>query len=158
MIVFLNKIKIDGINMNSLLNESGEFDFNSIIYSPSQETNQKKWGVKTNASKTFIFGDTLFFITYERIPLPIVKALSETYKENKITHTWASDEIGCKVGKQELLSGEIITDISVENLSQEALDIYVNVWGNSQCLYKDNNQYKIKDCIDCDGCCGAKKK
>lgn len=119
------------------------------------------WGTKWGAYDTYIDKNTniMEFNTAWSCPLPILDKLAEICYEHEVEFSgkWADEDRGHNVGTFE--SGDCMDDEYcfyyeyIENCSNEAYDIYVELHGESQCMGKDENGNWIS--YDCDNCPNA---
>lgn len=115
------------------------------------------WGTKWNAYDTCININTneIFFNTAWSCPLPILDKLAEICYEHKVEFTgkWADEDRGCNVGifESDCDGDEYWFSYEcIENCSNEAYDIYVELQGESECMGKDEDGNWISyDCDDC---------
>lgn len=115
------------------------------------------WGTKWNAYDTFINNEEseIYFNTAWSCPLPILDKLAEICYEHEVEFSgkWADEDRGCNVGVFESdCSGDEywFSYEYIENCSNEAYDIYVELHGESECMGKDEDGNWI--CYDCDDC------
>lgn len=112
----------------------------------------RHWGTKWNACYTEIIDpDTIQFDTAWSNPAPIVQKLGELYPAIRIEHWWADEDIGSNTGHRILFDGG--ETVECFERDKDALDIYTKCWGESKCVYLDENgELQFRDCDDCDGC------
>ena len=122
-----------------------------------------KWGTKWNAYDTYINEDEseIIFNTAWSCPLPILDKLAEICYEYEVEFSgkWADEDCGCNVGifKSDCGGDEYWFNYKrIENCSNKAYDIYVELNGENQCLGKDEDgnwmQYDCDDCPNADNC------
>ena len=119
------------------------------------------WGTKWNAYDSYINEDEseMFFNTAWSCPLPILDRLAEICYEHEVEFSgkWADEDRGCNVGVFESdCSGDEywFSYEVIENCSNEAYDIYVELNGESECMGKDENGNWVSyDCDDCPNKC-----
>ena len=113
------------------------------------------WGTKWNAYSSYCDVDTIEFDTAWSCPLPVLDKLAEICYEYNISFTgkWADEDRGHNVGvfESDCEGDEYWFGYEcIENCSNEAYDIYVELKGQSECMGKDENGNWI--CYDCDTC------
>lgn len=118
------------------------------------------WGTKWNAYDAFFDeeNNTITFNTAWSCPLPILDKLAEICYEHEVEFSgkWSDEDRGCNVGTftSDCSGDEYYFSYEyVENCSNEAYNIYVEVHGESPCMGKDENGNWI--CYDCDDCPNA---
>lgn len=111
------------------------------------------WGTKWNAySFEFIDDDTIKFETAWSCPEPIIKKIAEKYQDAKIEHWWADEDCGNNSGYKCYEDGEWYGDYDDIN-SSDAYEHYEFCWGDSECIYQDEEgNYCKHDCETCHGC------
>lgn len=112
------------------------------------------WGTKWNAYENEQADeDTISFWTAWSNPEPIMLKLSEMYPDVIIEHWWADEDVGSNDGYRAYKGGEIIDGDYCESCSSEAYEIYIKCWGESNCLYQDEDgAWRHHDCDTCHGC------
>ena len=112
------------------------------------------WGTKWNAySNEQEDEDTISFETAWCNPEPVMLKLSEMYPEAIIEHWWADEDMGSNDGYRVYQGGKIIEGDYCESCSSEAYEIYIKCWGESDCLYQDEDgNWNHYDCDTCHGC------
>ena len=116
-----------------------------------------KWGTKWNAYDTYAneTESEICFSTAWSCPLPILDKLAEICYEHQVSFSgkWADEDCGYNIGIFESdCSGDKywFSYERIENCSNEAYDIYVELNGESECMGKDKNGNWIHyDCDDC---------
>ena len=118
------------------------------------EWRYENWGTKWNAgSNEQKDDDTIIFETAWSNPEPVMLKLSEMYPEAAIEHWWADEDMGSNDGYRIYQGGEVIEGGYCESFSNEAYEIYIKCWGESNCLYQDENgNWQRHDCDTCHGC------
>ena len=117
-----------------------------------------KWGTKWGASESYMETEnTLMFSTAWSAPFPIFKKLAEICHEYNVEFAgkWADEDTGCNTGVFECHDGEFWYDY-MENQSNDAYEIYVELWGESNCIGQDEDgNWTHYDCDDCPNadCC-----
>lgn len=110
------------------------------------------WGTKWNASDTVILNtDTILFDTAWSNPEPVIMKLAEMYPDAEIEHWWADENIGYNTGHRVIRNGE--EQVEYFDGDRNAYEIYQMCWGESDCVYLDENDtLQSRDCDTCDGC------
>lgn len=110
------------------------------------------WGTKWNASDTVILNtDTILFDTAWSNPEPVIMKLAEMYPDAEIEHWWADENIGYNTGHRVIRNGE--GQVEYFDGDRNAYEIYQMCWGESDCVYLDENDtLQSRDCDTCDGC------
>lgn len=114
----------------------------------------ENWGTKWNAySNEQEDDDTIIFETAWSNPEPVMLKLSSMYPDATIEHWWADEDMGCNDGYRAYRGGCIIEGDYCDSCSNEAYEIYVKCWGESECLYQDEDgNWQHRDCDSCHGC------
>lgn len=112
------------------------------------------WGTKWNAySNEQEDEDTIIFETAWSNPEPVMLKLSEMYPEATIEHWWADEDMGSNDGYRVYRGGEIVEGDYHDSCSNEAYETYIKCWGESQCLYQDEDGlWQHYDCDTCHRC------
>ena len=112
------------------------------------------WGTKWNAySNEQEDEDTISFETAWSNPEPVMLKLSEMYPEATIEHWWADEDMGSNDGHRIYQGGQIIDGDYCDSCSNEAYEVYIKCWGESECLYQDEDgNWQHHDCDTCHGC------
>ena len=110
------------------------------------------WGTKWNACDTEILDkDTIVFDTAWSNPDPIMEKLGEMYPGIRIEHWWADEDAGNNTGHRVMFDGGVVEKRF--DGDSEAYSIYTMLWGDSKCVYLDENGIiQHRDCDDCAGC------
>lgn len=111
----------------------------------------ENWGTKWNACRTNTVDDnTISFNTAWGTPLPVIARLAETYPNRKIEHWWADEDVGRNDGYAKYIGGIREVCIHYDEYSKGACATYIRCWGESRCLYKDEDgEWHKHDCDDC---------
>ena len=118
-----------------------------------------KWGTKWNACNVYVDDDMLEFSTAWSCPLPVLDKLAELcYQHNvEFTGKWADEDMGCNTGifENDCCGDEYWFSYEyMENCSDEAYEIYVELNGESDCLGQDEDGVWVHyDCDDCPNKC-----
>lgn len=117
------------------------------------------WGTKWDAYDTYIYENIIEFNTAWSCPIPVLDKLAEICYEYDVCFTgkWADEDMGSNVGifESDCDGDEYWFSFEyMENCSNEAYDIYIDLQGESSCLGKDENGNWIHyDCDDCPNKC-----
>ena len=97
----------------------------------------ENWGTKWNAQDSYAVDDgTVWFSTAWDPALPIAKKLSEMRLNTEVILRWADEDIGYNTGCATFLNGKGKVKRPA-NGSNEALALYVHLWGEDDCLEQD---------------------
>ena len=117
----------------------------------------ENWGTKWNAYNEYFdsAANVIGFSTAWSCPLPVLDKLAEICYEHGVSFTgkWADEDRGCNVGifESDCDGDEYWFSYEyMEDCSNEAYEIYVELNGESDCMGKDENGNWI--CYDCDTC------
>lgn len=116
----------------------------------------ENWGTKWNAYDCYLEDDNIIiFNTAWSAPIPVLDALAEICYENNVwfTSKWADEDMGYNIGISECdCEGDEywFSYEYLEDCSDEAFDVYIELQGESNCLGKDENGNWIS--YDCDTC------
>lgn len=110
------------------------------------------WGTKWNACDTEILDkDTIVFDTAWSNPDPIMEKLGEIYPGIRIEHWWADEDVGSNTGHRVMFDGGVVEERF--DGDRDAYSIYTMLWGDSKCVYLDENGIiQHRDCDDSTGC------
>lgn len=112
----------------------------------------REWGTKWNAYECEIEDDQVKFSTAWSNPEPVIKKLAEMYPESHIEHLWADEDTGNNTGFRQYDDG-VWTECYDDSCSNDAYERYIECWGESNCLYQDDDgNWRHRNCDDCDGC------
>lgn len=114
----------------------------------------KNWGTKWNACDTEIIDeDTIKFDTAWSSPEPVIAKLAEMYPDAVIEHWWADEDMGSNTGYKHFYHGQETDGCYYDTCSNEAYDTYITCWGETECLYKDEDgNWQRHSCETCHGC------
>lgn len=114
----------------------------------------ENWGTKWNAgSNEQEDDDTIIFETAWSNPEPVMLKLSAMYPDVTIEHWWADEDMGCNDGYRIYREGHIVERDYYDSCSNEAYEVYVKCWGESDCLYQDEKGFwQRRDCEACRRC------
>lgn len=98
------------------------------------------WGTKWNAMGTDIDlpDRTMTFTTAWSSPDPIIKELVKQFPEIQFTYLYADEDTGANTGRY-VYDGTELKYTEFENNSQAAYQTYMECWGKSDYLRKDEN-------------------
>ena len=115
------------------------------------------WGTKWNAYSSSFDEENniIYFDTAWSCPLPILDALAKICYEHEVSFAgkWADEDRGYNVGVFESDCDDDEYWFSydyIENCSNEAYEIYVELKGGSECMGKDDDGNWVA--YDCDTC------
>jgi len=75
------------------------------------------------------------------------------YPDATIEHWWADEDMGNNDGYRVYQGGQIVDGDYCDSCSNEAYEVYIKCWGESECLYQDEEgMWKHQDCDTCHGC------
>ena len=106
------------------------------------------WGTKWNACEVYISDNIISFQTAWSVPDPIFEAFAYLCDKYNVTFEgeYADEDRGSNTGY--INSDDGITEY--ENFSHEALNAYINLWGETDCIGEDENGNLIN--YECDTC------
>lgn len=106
------------------------------------------WGTKWNACEVYVGNKSVSFQTAWSAPDPIFEALAYLCDKYNVTFEgeYADEDRGSNSGHISSENG--ITEY--EHNSQKALEAYIELWGESQCIGEDENGNLVN--YDCDTC------
>ena len=111
----------------------------------------QNWGTKWNScdNDIDIAGRTIIFSTAWSCPMPIVAALADKFPDVDFIWKYADEDTGSNTGRIAYEGGNL--DITVfEDGSADAYAMYVECWGDSDCLYQDESgAWQHYDCDTC---------
>lgn len=112
------------------------------------------WGTKWNAYEyEQVDEDTIEFETAWSNPEPVMLKLSKMYPEETIEHWWADEDMGNNSGYRVYQNGEIVEGDYNDFCSSEAYETYIKCWGETNCLYQDEEGlWKRRSCEECEDC------
>ena len=117
------------------------------------------WGTKWNAYDTELDDDILTFDTAWSCPIPVLDALAKICYNHNVSFSgkWADEDTGHNVGVFESnCNGDeySFNYREVEDESNEAYEIYIEVKGHSGCFGKDEDgNWRCYDCENCPNPC-----
>ena len=95
--------------------------------------------------------DTIEFDTAWSNPDPIMEKLGEMYPGIHVEHWWADEDVGSNTGHRVMFDGGVVEERF--DGDSDAYSIYTMLWGESKCVYLDENGLiQHRDCDVCDGC------
>lgn len=106
------------------------------------------WGTKWNACEVCVDDTFIAFQTAWSVPDPIFEAFAYLCDKYNVTFEgeYADEDRGSNTGH--ISSDNGITEY--ENFSHEALNAYINLWGETDCIGEDENGNLIN--YECDTC------
>lgn len=111
----------------------------------------KNWGTKWNSCDNCndLERRTIIFSTAWSCPIPIVAALAEKFPDVDFVWKYADEDSGNNAGKITYSGGDL-SITAFETGSSEAYAMYVECWGESECLYQDESgAWQHYDCDTC---------
>lgn len=114
----------------------------------------KHWGTKWNSyDNVKVDPNVITFKTAWNAPEPVIAQLAKMYPEVEIEHWWASEDMGCTTGYTKYSGGEAAIMLYYDKWSDEAYATYVRCWGETPCLYQDEDgKWHHRDCDECHSC------
>ncbi len=113
------------------------------------------WGTKWNAMdvEIYTYANEIRFQTAWSAPEPVIAKLAELFPDITIHFLWSDEDIGSNCGEIFYYADDGKAESFVENFSPEAYSIYVECWGESDCITKDEEgNYTRKNCDKCKLC------
>lgn len=153
---YQQRLKNCGKTEGELLEMGLQYITNKVRYGATSWYDWRcdNWGTKWNAYSNEQEGeDTIIFETAWSNPEPVMLKLSEMYPEATIEHWWADEDMGSNDGHRVYRGGEIVEGDYHDSCSNEAYETYMKCWGESQCLYQDEDGlWQRYDCDTCHRC------
>lgn len=155
--VFADDIKRSRKTEEVLIKLGRQYISNKSLYGATTwyDWRRSNWGTKWNAYDCVLDNEddnTIMFQTAWSKPTPIIEKLAELYPNKKIEHWWADEDMGSNSGYCCYENGEVTGGFDVTK-SNEAYKHYIMCWGESNCLYQDeDNNWKMHDCDNCSLC------
>ena len=152
-------IDYEGLGIKTFEDLGNMYIYNIITYGYDTwyDWSCANWGTKWGAYSTFFDEDNnvMEFDTAWACPHPILDQLAEMCYKYGVSFAgkWADEDRGSNVGvfESDCDGDEYWFSYEyVENCSNEAYDIYVELKGESECMGKDENGNWV--CYDCDTC------
>jgi hypothetical protein len=115
----------------------------------------KHWQTKWNAYEVNVdeVEGTIRFQTAWSAPLPVIEKLASLFPKVTIRHIWSDEGIGNNCGEVSYVEGKEEYSYIPYDESNEAFKLYVECWGESNCLGLDEDgQYYHKTCEVCGVC------
>lgn len=114
----------------------------------------EKWDTKWNAyDNEQPDDDTIVFETAWSSPQKVIEKLAQMYPGAVIEHWWADEDMGSNTGYARYERGQQVEICWNDSCSNDAYDTYVTCWGDTDCLYKDEEGlWQRNDCETCHGC------
>jgi hypothetical protein len=115
-----------------------------------------QWGCKWNSVEPVVEDEQeivhIWFQTAWNAPNPVVDKLAELFPDVEISHLWADEDIGYTCGEV-YYSCEGKCESDVYDESNEAYKIYLECWGEDNCIGQDDDgNYFRKSCDTCTDC------
>lgn len=102
----------------------------------------ENWGTKWNAGDASQGADekSIYFTTAWSPSLPVTHAMSLAYPDIEFTHSWADEDRGSNTGSITIKNGRVIGEPFLpENQSQEAYQLYTDLWEQDDDTENDEN-------------------
>lgn len=101
-------------------------------YSDWYDWSCDNWGTKWNACNTEINGNTVYFNTDWKPPIPVIEKLARLHSECEIEFSYAEKQPGTLCGYYVFRNGEVVTGRSYQDESKEAFDLHFVLWGGKE--------------------------
>lgn len=125
---------------------------NHLQHNTRIDKQRNLWGTKSNANDVEVDNEQIEFYTAWSPPISVIARLAELFPELTISHKWSEESLGINCGEI-VYTGSYYEKCIPDNYSSTAYSIYVECWGDSECLYLDENAcYIRKVCEKCGGC------
>lgn len=111
----------------------------------------QNWGTKWNSCDNDIdtAARTIIFSTAWSCPTPIVAALAEKFPDVDFVWKYADEDAGSNTGQIIYEGGDLRIE-AFENRSSEGYAMYIECWGDNECLYQDESgAWQHYDCDTC---------
>ena len=146
-----------------LQSQTADIALGEKAYNNLKQYGHKDWyswcvenhGTKWNALdvEIYAYANEIRFQTAWSAPLPVMEKLAETFSDVTIHFLWSDEDMGVNCGEIFYYANNGKAESFVENFSSEAYSIYVECWGESDCLTKDEDgNYTKKHCDECRNC------
>jgi len=112
-----------------------------------------EWGCKWNASDVEIEGNGICFTTPWSAPIPVIEKLSEMFPTLTIRHIWSDEDMGANCGEvfyYDTCNGK--AEYFPEDFTSDAYGLYMECWGDTDCIDQIGDEYIRKECEDCKIC------
>ena len=111
------------------------------------------WGTKWNAMDASTDNDRIVFETAWSAPLRLINVLSARFPQVEFEYKWSDEDIGQNCGEGTFCKGETSDIAFYGDCSNEALRLYKECWGNTDCIgVNSDGEYYRKNCAECHGC------
>ena len=130
------------------IDEENIIDFSKIVYVNDEQNEQEcfdKWGTIQAASNTQIFfdgegnppalGNLIYFDTHDRVE-KIAQAISKVQPNFRVRYEYC-DNSATLAGHKVFYGGNEIESEEYESLSQDAIMLYREIWGDGGFIYDD---------------------
>lgn len=130
--------------------EESPLDFQKIIPMPEEYNEGDKWyywriqnwGTKWNANGVYSDGNGYMdFDTAWSTPVPIIKRLSELFKDIEFSVRFADEDFGQNVGEYTYLNGRLVESNIPEDGSEEAEQLAADILG-----YDSREDWEVYTC------------
>ena len=154
-----DSIDYEGLGIETFEDLGNTYINNIIKYGHDTwyEWSCEHWGTKWNAYDIYFDANNnvITFDTAWSCPLSVLNKLAEICYRYKVSFTgkWADEDCGCNVG---IFESDCDRDEYwfayeyIDDCSNEAYDIYVELKGESECMGKDNDGNWV--CFSCECC------
>jgi len=123
--------------LETLKSDESVVDFQKIIPMPEEyledqrwyDWRVKNWGTKWNAHEPYVSDGYMDFDTAWSTPEPIIKRLSEMFKDVDFSVRFADEDFGYNVGEYTYCNGKLVDEFMPEGGSYEAYDLAADILG-----------------------------
>ncbi|MDD4565712.1 MAG: hypothetical protein PHE79_09610 [Eubacteriales bacterium] len=106
------------------------------------------WGTKWSSYDNEVTDDYIQFSTAWSHPRPIVKASAEMFPLIDFIWEYADENTGYNTGSYKAENGKLYCH-DIEDRSSEAYELYFELWGKSDCYFRDEDgNWQYYDCDD----------
>lgn len=110
----------------------------------------QNWSTNWNAQNTNVKDNVIEFETAWTAPLRVIKFLSDKFPDVGFEYKWADEDIGANSGEGYFKNGDSIDLAFYGNCEHDALRIYEDCWGKSECIGRDEQGNCFRK--SCDSC------
>lgn len=113
----------------------------------------KNWGTKWNAVDAAVYeNETIEFDTAWSAPLSVISALSAKFPNVEFDYKWSDEDIGQNCGEGTFIKGGSVDLCFYSDCEQDALRLYEECWGETDCIGVENGKYYRRTCDTCHRC------